>query len=59
MPPGRAARVQTGAPARHRNAGQGLGLAIVRDLAELSGGSVRLEASPLGGLRARLELPTA
>lgn len=37
--------------------GSGLGLAIVRDLAELYEGSVRLEGAPLGGLRARLELP--
>jgi signal transduction histidine kinase len=37
--------------------GSGLGLAIVRDLAELHGGSVALVGSPLGGIRARLELP--
>jgi signal transduction histidine kinase len=37
--------------------GSGLGLAIVRDLAEVYGGSVTLERSPLGGLRARLTLP--
>ena len=37
--------------------GSGLGLAIVRDLAEVYGGSISLEASPLGGLRARLRLP--
>jgi signal transduction histidine kinase len=37
--------------------GNGLGLAIVRDLADLYGGRVQLEASELGGLRARLELP--
>ncbi len=39
--------------------GSGLGLAIVRDLAELYGGSITLEASPLGGLRATLTLPKA
>lgn len=38
--------------------GSGLGLAIVRDLAELYGGSIALEDSPLGGLRARLLLPS-
>jgi signal transduction histidine kinase len=38
--------------------GSGLGLAIVRDLAELYGGSVSLQASPLGGLRARLRFPS-
>jgi signal transduction histidine kinase len=39
--------------------GSGLGLAIVRDLAELYGGSIGLIASPIGGLRARLQLPRA
>jgi signal transduction histidine kinase len=39
--------------------GSGLGLAIVRDLAELYGGTITLETSPLGGLRARLILPKA
>lgn len=37
--------------------GSGLGLSIVRDLAGLYRGSVKLEASPLGGLRVVLELP--
>jgi signal transduction histidine kinase len=37
--------------------GTGLGLAIVRDIARLYGGSLELEASPLGGLDARLTLP--
>jgi signal transduction histidine kinase len=37
--------------------GSGLGLDIVRELAELYRGSLRLDDSPLGGLRARLELP--
>ena len=37
--------------------GTGIGLAIVRDLAELYDGELTLEDSPLGGLRARLELP--
>jgi signal transduction histidine kinase len=39
--------------------GSGLGLSIVRDLAELHGGEIRLAPSPLGGLRARLSLPAA
>jgi signal transduction histidine kinase len=37
--------------------GSGLGLDIVRELAELYRGSLRLDDSPLGGLRGRLELP--
>jgi signal transduction histidine kinase len=37
--------------------GSGFGLAIVSDLAELYGGTISLEDSPLGGLRARLQLP--
>ncbi len=39
--------------------GTGLGLAIVGDLAEVYGGSIALDRSPLGGLRATLELPRA
>ena len=37
--------------------GSGLGLSIVSDLAALYRGSLRLDASPMGGLRAILELP--
>ncbi|MEM1105600.1 MAG: ATP-binding protein [Pseudomonadota bacterium] len=37
--------------------GSGLGLALARDTARGHGGDVRLETSPLGGLRARLRLP--
>jgi len=39
--------------------GSGLGLSIVADLAHLYKGRLRLEPSPEGGLRARLELPAA
>jgi signal transduction histidine kinase len=38
--------------------GSGLGLSIVVDLAKLYGGDLTLESSPLGGLRARLRLPS-
>jgi two-component system osmolarity sensor histidine kinase EnvZ len=37
--------------------GVGLGLSIARDVARGHGGDVYLEASPTGGLRARLRLP--
>ena len=39
--------------------GTGFGLAIVRDLAALYGGSITLSESPLGGLRVTLRLPSA
>jgi signal transduction histidine kinase len=38
--------------------GSGLGLSIVQDLAKLYGGEVMLQRAPLGGLRARLVLPS-
>jgi signal transduction histidine kinase len=53
----RAQVLERGVRADQQVAGSGLGLAIVSDLAELYGGSVTLETSPLGGTRARLELP--
>ncbi len=37
--------------------GVGLGLSIARDIAQLHGGSLILEDSPLGGLRATISLP--
>jgi signal transduction histidine kinase len=49
--------LQRGVRADEAAPGFGLGLAIVRDLAELYGGSISLESSPAGGLRARLHLP--
>jgi signal transduction histidine kinase len=49
--------LQRGVRADEAAPGSGLGLAIVRDLAELYQGTVSLEPSPLGGLRARLSLP--
>jgi len=53
----RDAVLQRGVRADEAASGSGLGLAIVRDLAELYGGSISLDASPAGGLRARLRLP--
>ena len=39
--------------------GSGLGLSIVRETAAMYGGGLRLEDSPLNGLRAVLSLPAA
>jgi signal transduction histidine kinase len=55
----REAVLQRGVRADEKAPGFGLGLAIVRDLADLYGGSIALEDAPLGGLRARLTLPRA
>jgi signal transduction histidine kinase len=49
--------LQRGVRADEAAAGSGFGLAIVRELAELYGGSISLGASPLGGFRAKLQLP--
>ncbi len=53
----REAVMQRGIRADEAAQGSGLGLAIVRDLAEIHGGSISLEESPMGGARARLTLP--
>jgi signal transduction histidine kinase len=58
LPPAMRDRVlQRGVRADQAAPGSGLGLAIVRDLVELYQGTIALEDSPLGGLRARLRLP--
>jgi signal transduction histidine kinase len=49
--------LQRGVRADEVAPGSGLGLAIVRDLAELYGGSIALDRSTTGGLRAALTLP--
>ena len=51
--------LQRGVRADEAAPGSGIGLAIVRELAELYGGSIVLDAGPLGGLRATLTLPSA
>jgi len=53
----REAVLQRGVRADEAAPGSGLGLAIVRDIAEVYGGSISLEVSPLGGVRARLRFP--
>lgn len=58
-PERREAVLARGVRADERVPGSGLGLAIVSDLAQLYGGSVILDTSPLGGLRLRLRLPAA
>ena len=53
----RSAVLERGVRADEAAPGSGLGLAIVRDLTESYGGTIALDDSPLGGLRARLSLP--
>jgi len=53
----REAVMRRGVRADEAAQGSGFGLAIVRDLAEIYGGSISLEESPMGGARARLTLP--
>jgi signal transduction histidine kinase len=53
----RDAVLQRGVRADEAASGSGFGLAIVRDLAELYGGSIALERAPEGGVRAVLRLP--
>jgi signal transduction histidine kinase len=56
-PSKREAVLQRGVRADEAAPGSGFGLAIVRDLVELYGGSLSLGCSPAGGLRATLQLP--
>ena len=51
--------LQRGVRADEAAPGSGFGLSIVRDIADVYGGSIVLEGSPIGGLRARLTLPGA
>ncbi|MGD0640424.1 MAG: ATP-binding protein [Roseiarcus sp.] len=57
-PQARAAALVRGQKLDESRPGSGLGLSIVVDLASVYGGSLRLEESPLGGLRASLRLPS-
>jgi signal transduction histidine kinase len=51
--------MQRGRKLDESHAGHGQGLGIVKDIAGLYGGTVKLSRSPLGGLRAELDLPAA
>jgi signal transduction histidine kinase len=51
--------LQRGVRADEAAPGSGFGLAIVRDLAEVYGGSIALDHSSIGGVRATLRLPSA
>jgi signal transduction histidine kinase len=53
----RAAVLQRGVRADEAAPGSGLGLSIVRDLADAYAGTLTLDDSPLGGVRATLTLP--
>ena len=53
----RAAAIERGKRLDESRPGSGLGLSIVADLAAIYGGSLHLDESPLGGLRAILRLP--
>jgi signal transduction histidine kinase len=57
LPNLREAVLQRGVRADEAAPGSGLGLAIVSDLAEVYGGSITLDVSPQGGVRAKLILP--
>jgi signal transduction histidine kinase len=56
-PQARAAALVRGQKLDESRPGSGLGLSIVVDLAAIYGGSLRLDESPLGGLRSSLRLP--
>jgi signal transduction histidine kinase len=58
-PEHRAKALERGKRLDESEPGTGLGLSIVTELADIYGGNLQLEDSPLGGLRARLELPAA
>ena len=59
LPPSMREQVlQRGVRADEAAPGSGLGLAIVRDLAQLYEGTITLDDSPMGGLRAVLRLPS-
>lgn len=56
-PDARARVLERGARLDERVSGQGIGLSVVRELAEVSGGSVTIDESALGGARVEVQLP--
>jgi signal transduction histidine kinase len=58
-PGARAEALERGKRLDESRPGSGLGLSIVVELAAIYGGSLQLDDSPLGGLRATLRLPSA
>ena len=60
IPAGQRQRIfQRGARLDENRPGSGLGLDIVRDMAETYGGRIEAGESPAGGLRMSLRLPAA
>jgi two-component system, OmpR family, sensor histidine kinase PhoQ len=53
----RARVLDRGARLDERVSGQGIGLSVVRELAQLNGGTITIDASPLGGARIEVRLP--
>ena len=49
--------LRRGERADEKVAGHGLGLAMVQDTVDLYGGTLTIEASPLGGARITLRIP--
>ncbi len=49
--------LKRGARLDERVSGQGIGLSVVQELANLSGGSVTIDTSPLGGCKITVRLP--
>jgi len=46
-----------GARLDERVSGQGIGLSVVRELAQLNGGTIRIDESPLGGALIEIRFP--
>jgi two-component system sensor histidine kinase PhoQ len=57
LPPDAETLLERGSRRDRRPDGQGIGLAVVRDIAADLGGMVETGASPLGGARITLRLP--